>query len=167
MTQATRVHSMPPLSTSVPERPPRLPTSQERAGELLMRWRLARAAGIPADRRLHAEESAMTADVPIYSAIEAHQKAYAGYDAAVAGNAPANENKAAFRALDRACRRLVKAETSTMAGLIACCAIWRRYSRRTMPRVASGNLPRQSLGSGLRHILHEVADRLAALERTA
>jgi hypothetical protein len=31
---------------------PRLPTPQERADELLMRWRLARVAGIPADRRL-------------------------------------------------------------------------------------------------------------------
>jgi hypothetical protein len=61
----------------------------------------------------------MTADDPIYSAIEAHRKAYAGYDAAVAANASTNEKKAAFRALDRGCRRLVKAETSTMAGLIA------------------------------------------------
>jgi hypothetical protein len=30
----------------------RVPTSQERADELLMRWRLERAAGIPAERRL-------------------------------------------------------------------------------------------------------------------
>jgi hypothetical protein len=51
MTRAGSVHSMPPLRTSVPERPRRPPTSQERADELLMRWRLARAAGIPADRR--------------------------------------------------------------------------------------------------------------------
>ena len=35
-----------------PALPPRPPTSQQRADELLMRWRLARAAGIPADRRL-------------------------------------------------------------------------------------------------------------------
>lgn len=34
---------------------PRPPTSQERADELLMRWRLARVAGIPADRRLDPE----------------------------------------------------------------------------------------------------------------
>jgi hypothetical protein len=53
MTQADRVLSTPPLSTSVPERPPRLPTPQERADELLM---LARAAGIPADRRLDTED---------------------------------------------------------------------------------------------------------------
>jgi hypothetical protein len=55
MTRADRVHSTPPTNTSVLERPPRLPTPQERADELLMRWRLARAAGIPADRRLDTE----------------------------------------------------------------------------------------------------------------
>jgi hypothetical protein len=43
----------------------------------------------------------MTTSDPIYAAIEAHRKAYADYDAAVAGNVPTNENKAAFRALDR------------------------------------------------------------------
>jgi hypothetical protein len=32
--------------------PPRPPSSQERADQLLVRWRLARAAGIPANRRL-------------------------------------------------------------------------------------------------------------------
>jgi hypothetical protein len=43
-------------STTVPTGPPpRPPTPQERADELLMRWRLARAAGIPADRRLDQE----------------------------------------------------------------------------------------------------------------
>ncbi len=31
---------------------PRVPTPQERADELLQRWRLARVAGIPVDRRL-------------------------------------------------------------------------------------------------------------------
>jgi hypothetical protein len=36
--------------------PPRPPTPQERADELLMRWRLARAAGIPTDRRLDRED---------------------------------------------------------------------------------------------------------------
>ncbi len=35
-----------------PAFPPRVPTPQERADELLQRWRLARAAGIPTDRRL-------------------------------------------------------------------------------------------------------------------
>jgi hypothetical protein len=56
---------------------------------------------------------------PIYGAIAAHQKAYADYDKTVTDSAPNDENRAAFRALDRACRRLVKAETSTTEGLIA------------------------------------------------
>jgi hypothetical protein len=49
----------------------------------------------------------------------AHQEAYVAYDKTVTDSAPNDENRAAFRALDRACRRLVKAEASTMAGLIA------------------------------------------------
>jgi hypothetical protein len=56
---------------------------------------------------------------PIYGAIAAHQKANADYDAALAGNVPTAENRAAFRWLDKACRRLVLAEASTMDGLIA------------------------------------------------
>jgi hypothetical protein len=35
-----------------PPFPPRVPTPQERADELLQRWRLARAANIPPHRRL-------------------------------------------------------------------------------------------------------------------
>ena len=66
MTQADSVLSTPPTNTSAnnppdePDRPqnrtvaaPRAtPSPQERADELLMRWRLARAAGIPAADRL-------------------------------------------------------------------------------------------------------------------
>ncbi len=55
MTQADSVHSTPPINTSATEGPPRPPTSQERADDLLQRWRLARAAGIPANRRLEKE----------------------------------------------------------------------------------------------------------------
>ena len=51
MAKADRVHSTPPLNTPIP----RPPTSQERGDELLMCWRLARAAGIPTDRRLDQE----------------------------------------------------------------------------------------------------------------
>jgi hypothetical protein len=57
MAQATSVLSTPPINTSAidiadpPAFPPRLPTSQERADELLMRWRLARVAGVPAAYR--------------------------------------------------------------------------------------------------------------------
>jgi len=43
------------IAPSSRDRPPRLPTPQEHADELLMRWRLARAAGIPTDRRLDTE----------------------------------------------------------------------------------------------------------------
>jgi hypothetical protein len=50
MTPADSVHSTPPLNTSAPRTP------QERANELLQRWHLARAAGIPADRRLDRED---------------------------------------------------------------------------------------------------------------
>jgi hypothetical protein len=56
---------------------------------------------------------------PILAAIAAHQKAYADYDKTVTDSAPNDENRTAFRALDKACRRLVLAEASTMAGLIA------------------------------------------------
>ena len=61
MTQADSVHSTPPTNLSLtdprrPASPPRAPTPQERADELLMRWRLARAAGIPAERRLDRED---------------------------------------------------------------------------------------------------------------
>jgi len=49
MTQADSVHSTPPINTSaIDYPPPRIPTSQERADELLRRWRLARVAGVPA-----------------------------------------------------------------------------------------------------------------------
>jgi hypothetical protein len=49
MTQADSVLSMPPLNTPIIDHPaPRIPTSQERADELLRRWRLARVAGVPA-----------------------------------------------------------------------------------------------------------------------
>ena len=46
MTKAT--HN---TSTTAPAAP-RVPTPQERADELLQRWRLARAAGIPPHSRL-------------------------------------------------------------------------------------------------------------------
>ena len=54
---------------------------------------------------------------PIYAAIEAHRAAYAAYDQAA--EAPDDENEEAFRELDRASQRLMRAEASTLAGLIA------------------------------------------------
>jgi hypothetical protein len=54
MPTADSVLSTPPTDASAIDHPimlaPRVPSSQERADELLQRWRLARAAGIPADR---------------------------------------------------------------------------------------------------------------------
>ena len=44
---------------------------------------------------------------PIYAAIEAHRAAYAAYDAAAEG--PDDENEEAFRELDRASQRLMRA----------------------------------------------------------
>jgi hypothetical protein len=54
---------------------------------------------------------------PIYAAIEAHRAAYIAYDHAA--EAPDDENEEAFRELDRASQRLMRAEASTLAGLIA------------------------------------------------
>jgi hypothetical protein len=68
---------------------------------------------------VHSTPPTNTPTDPIYGAIAAHQEAYADYDKTVEDSAPGDENRAAFRALDKACRRLVRAEASTMAGLIA------------------------------------------------
>jgi hypothetical protein len=53
---------------------------------------------------------------PIYAAIEAHRAAHAAYDEAA--EAPDEENDEAFRELDRASQHLMRAEASTLAGLI-------------------------------------------------
>jgi hypothetical protein len=54
---------------------------------------------------------------PIYAAVEAHRAAYAAYDGAA--EAPDDENEGAFRELDRASQRVMRAEASTLAGLTA------------------------------------------------
>jgi hypothetical protein len=54
---------------------------------------------------------------PIYAAVEAHRAAYAAYDAVA--EAPDDENEEAFRELDRASRRVMRAEASTLVGLTA------------------------------------------------
>jgi hypothetical protein len=53
----------------------------------------------------------------IYAATEAHRAAHAAYDEAA--EAPDEENDEAFRELDRASQHLMRAEASTLAGLIA------------------------------------------------
>ena len=70
----------------------------------------------PADRE-HSSPPTNTSSDPIYGAIEAHRAAYAAYDAAA--EADDDENEATFRELDIASQRLMRAEASTLAGLIA------------------------------------------------
>jgi hypothetical protein len=54
---------------------------------------------------------------PIYAVIEAHHAAYAAYNEAA--EAPDEDSGEAFRELDGASRRVMRAEASTLAGLIA------------------------------------------------
>jgi hypothetical protein len=72
---------------------------------------------------------------PIYGAIEAHRAAYAAYDEAA--EAPNDENQEAFRALDRASQRLMMAEATTIAGLIALL----RYVATLLQEAGSPGLP--------------------------
>jgi hypothetical protein len=96
---------------------------------------------------------------PIYAAIEAHQAAYAAYDAAAEG--PDDENQEAFRELDRASQLLMRAEASTMAGLIALL----RYVAPLLPDAGAPGFPieitvRRAVERGLRHILRECCEEL-------
>jgi hypothetical protein len=72
---------------------------------------------------------------PIYAAIEAHRAAYAAYDAADEG--PDYENQEAFRELDRASQRLMRAEATTIGGLIALL----RYVATLLQEAGSPGLP--------------------------
>jgi hypothetical protein len=72
---------------------------------------------------------------PIYGAIEVHRAAYAAYDEAA--EAPNDENQEAFRALDRASQRLMMAEATTIAGLIALL----RYVATLLQEAGSPGLP--------------------------
>jgi hypothetical protein len=72
---------------------------------------------------------------PIYAAIEAHHAAYAAYDGAA--EAPDDENDEAFRELDRASQHLMRAEASTLAGLIALL----RYVALLLQEAGSPGLP--------------------------
>src|ERR1700719_2782870 len=67
--------------------------------------------------QVDSENSTATPADPLYAAIEAHRAAYAAYDQAA--EAPDHENEEAFRELDRASQLLMRAEASTLAGLIA------------------------------------------------
>jgi hypothetical protein len=72
---------------------------------------------------------------PIYAAIEAHRAAYAAYDAVAEG--PDDENQEAFRELDIASQQLMRAEATTMAGLIALL----RYAAALLGEAGAPGLP--------------------------
>jgi hypothetical protein len=72
---------------------------------------------------------------PIYAAIEAHRAAYAAYDRVA--EAPDDENETAFRELDRASQLLMRAEASTLEGLIALL----RYSAELFGEAGAPGLP--------------------------
>jgi hypothetical protein len=72
---------------------------------------------------------------PIYAAIEAHRAAYAAYDAVA--EASDEENDEAFRELDRASQRVMRAEASTLAGLTALL----RYVALLLQEAGSPGLP--------------------------
>ena len=89
---------------------------------------------------------------PIHAAIEAHRTAYAAYDAAAEG--PDDENQEAFREIDIASRQLMRAEASTLAGLIALLryvALLLQEAGRA--RAADRGPLRRALECGVRHIL--------------
>jgi hypothetical protein len=99
---------------------------------------------------------------PIYAAIEAHRAAYAPYDGAA--EAPDDENEKAFRELDRASQLLMRAEASTLEGLIALL----RYSAELLGEAGAPSLPievpfagRWSAGFG--KFCANVANSLAAI----
>jgi hypothetical protein len=99
---------------------------------------------------------------PIYAAIEAHRSAYAAYDASAEG--PDDENEEAFRELDRASQRLMRAEASTLAGLTALL----RYVAPLLQEAGAPGLPievpfagRWSAAFGT--FCAHVADRLPAI----
>jgi hypothetical protein len=102
---------------------------------------------------------------PIYAAIEAHRAAYAAYDEAA--EAPDEENDEAFRALDQASQRLMRAEASTLAGLTALL----RYVAPLLQEAGAPGLPievpfagRWSAAFGT--FCANVADRLPAILAT-
>ena len=99
---------------------------------------------------------------PIYAAIEAHPQAYVAYDEAA--EAPDEENDEAFRALDRTSQHLLRAEATTIAGLIALL----RYVATLLQEAGSPGLPievpfagRWSAAFGT--FCAHVADRLPAI----
>jgi hypothetical protein len=90
----------------------------------------------PADRE-DTSPPINTSSDPIYGAIDAHRAAYAAYDAAA--EADDDENEAAFRELDIASQRLMRAKASTLAGLIALL----QYAAKLFQEAGAPGLPIQ------------------------
>jgi hypothetical protein len=114
--------------------------------------------------QVDSENSTATPADPIHGAIAAHQEAYAAYDKTVTDSAPNDENRAAFRALDKACRRLVLAEALPLAGLIALL----RYMAPLLQEEDAPALPLEvqfdsSWEAAFGTFCANVADRLAAI----
>jgi hypothetical protein len=160
MTPANTRDSTPPLST---------PTDPIRA-EDQMRSAIRVWLQCPVDRRPSpqalgariADIAASIAPDPIHAAIEAHRAAYAAYDGAA--EAPDDENQEAFRELDRASQRVMRAEASTLAGLTALL----RYVAPLLQEAGAPGLPieipfagRWSAAFGT--FCANVADRLTAM----
>jgi hypothetical protein len=99
---------------------------------------------------------------PIHATIEAHRPAYAAYDGAA--EADDDENETAFHDLDIASQRLMRAEATTIAGLIALL----RYAAALLGEAGAPGLPievpfagRWSAAFGT--FCGNVADRLPAI----
>jgi hypothetical protein len=114
MTQADTPDSTQPLSTPIPDND--VAAAREYVLAAIADLKAANiAVPISLHRAAHAPSYSLRT---VYAAIEAHREAYAAYDAMPA-DGPDEENDAAFSALDSASQRLLQAEASTTAGLIA------------------------------------------------
>ena len=95
---------------------------------------LKRIAETALEEIIAVDTAAPVAD-PIYAAVEAHRAAYIAYDHAA--EAPDDENEEAFRELDRASQRVMRAGASTLAGLIALL----RYVAELLQEAGAPGLP--------------------------
>lgn len=97
--------------------------------------------------QVNSENSTNTPNDPILAVIEAHRAAYVAYDQVAEG--PDDENDAAFRVLDAASQRLMRAEASTLKGLGAAAA------RGRCAGAADRGAACRTLVSGLWDVLRE------------
>jgi hypothetical protein len=105
-----------------------------------------------------ADDTAAPVVDPIYAAIEEHRAAYAAYDAAAEG--PDDENDEAFRELDRASQHLMRAEASTLAGLIALLRYVAPLLQQAGARVSHRDPVRRTLECSLWDVLRQRCEQL-------